>query len=395
MAHNFPWRGQAAFDESVRTFRQKHANIAVVEVASAGDYNEKIVTMFAGGTPPDTMQVNNDAVPEFAGRSILRPLDPLVARDRRDITEYHQFALRIYRFAGKQFCLPENLNMTMSFVNKTALDERGLQLPPSDYKDRGWTVESVLEIGRALTRRAETGAPARYGAYTSDAISRWFPFLWAHGGRVFDDDFEPKTLSFDSPQTVQTLEYLQGLIWRDRVVPAAEEIKGQNVVDLFKRGQIGVHFDLVSFVNELYAVRDLEWRILPVPRGPAGRFNRMAGGGYGVGSQTKQVNEAWEFVKHITGPEAPDYAPDQIRSIPSTKRKIANPRFLDFLPADGRKTVLDTLEYLRVQPLHARWLRIDLQAIRPELAPVFLNARSPRDGVKQVTERATAILAAP
>src|SRR4029079_18753593 len=82
VAHNFPWLGQAAFDESVRTFRQKHANIAVVEVASAGDYNEKIVTMFAGGTPPDTMQVNNDAVPEFAGRGILRPLDPLVARDR-------------------------------------------------------------------------------------------------------------------------------------------------------------------------------------------------------------------------------------------------------------------------------------------------------------------------
>jgi hypothetical protein len=55
---------------------------------------------------------------------------------------------------------------------------------------------------------------------------------------------------------------------------------------------------------------------------------------------------------------------------------------------------LDTLEYLRVQPLHAKWLQIDLQAIRPELAPVFLNTRSPRDGVKQVTEKAAAILAA-
>jgi multiple sugar transport system substrate-binding protein len=350
--------------------------------------------MFAGGTPPDAMQVNNDAVPDFAGRGLLYPLDPLVARDRRDISDYHQFALRIYRYGGKQFCLPEILNMTLSFANKSAFDERGLKLPSADWKDSGWTVETALELGRALTRRGEGGTQPRYGAFTADSISRWFPFLWAFGGKVMDDDFEPKKLTFDAPEAVQTLEYLQNLIWRDRVVPAPDEIKGQTVPDLFRRGQIGIHFDLVSFINELYGVRDLEWRILPVPRGPAGRFNRMAGNGYGVGSQTRQINEAWEFVKHLTGPEAPDYAPDQIRSIPATKRKIANPRFLDFLPADGRKTVLDTLEYLRVQPLHAKWLQIDLQAIRPELAPVFLNTRSPRDGVKQVTEKAAAILAA-
>jgi multiple sugar transport system substrate-binding protein len=392
VAHNFPWRGQAAFDESVKTFQAKYPTLKVNELASAGDYNEKMVTMFAGGTPPDAMQVNNDAVPDFAGRGLLRSLEPLVARDKRDMSDYHQFALRIYKYGGKQFCLPEILNMTLAFVNKSALDERGLKVPSTDWKDKTWTLEAALDLGKALTKRGDPGSPIRWGAYTAESISRWFPFLWAFGGKVMDDDFEPKKLTFDSTESVQTLEYLQNLIWRDRVVPTPDEIKGQTVPDLFRRGQIGIQYDLVSFINELYGVRDLEWRILPVPRGPAGRFNRMAGNGYGVGSQTKNVNEAWEFVKHLTGPEAPDYSPDQIRSIPATKKKIANPKFLDFLPADGRKTILDTLEYLRVQPLHQKWLQIDLQAIRPELAPVFLNQRSPRDGVKQVIAKAAAIL---
>ena len=60
-----------------------------------------------------------------------------------------------------------------------------------------------------------------------------------------------------------------------------------------------------------------------LPRGPAGRFNRMAGAGLGVGTQTKYADESWEFVKHITGPEAPDYAPDEIAEIALRLRQDA------------------------------------------------------------------------
>jgi hypothetical protein len=84
-------------------------------------------------------------------------------------------------------------------------------------------------------------------------------------------------------------QYLQELMGRDRVLPAAEEFKGQNVTDLLRRGQIAIQFDLVSSITGLYSVCEFEWRILPVPRGLGGRANRMAGGGYGVCTQTKHV----------------------------------------------------------------------------------------------------------
>ena len=50
-------------------------------------------------------------------------------------------------------------------------------------------------------------------------------------------------------------------------------------------------------MNTVYqSIREFEWQIVPLPRGPAGRFNRMAGAGLGVGTQTKYVDESWEFV---------------------------------------------------------------------------------------------------
>ncbi len=65
------------------------------------------------------------------------------------------------------------------------------------------------------------------------------------------------------------------------------------------------------------------------------------------------------------------------------------------LPGKGKQVILDTLEYARLQPLHERWKKIDDTVIRPELKPVFLNERSPREGVKIVTDKAQAILAQP
>ncbi|MER3486670.1 MAG: hypothetical protein C4345_12580, partial [Chloroflexota bacterium] len=84
------------------------------------------------------------------------------------------------------------------------------------------------------------------------------------------------------------------------------ETTGQNSPsNLFRRGQLGVYLEVMSFNTVLQAVREFEWQIFPVPRGPAGRFNRMAGAGIGISTQTKYVNESWEFIKFLTGPEAP------------------------------------------------------------------------------------------
>jgi multiple sugar transport system substrate-binding protein len=389
----YPWADALErFDDAATAFRQRYPNLRVERIAIEGNYNDKMFTMFAAGVSPDMMAANNDVVPDYAGRGMFVVLDGLMKRDNRAVQEYHPFPVRIYQYEGKQYLLPDSLNMTVIFVNKSLFEERGITLPATDFRSPEWTFDDVVQVGRSLTRR-DSDRPV-WGFYVSDWIGRWFPFLWGFGANVMDDMWAPKRWTFDSQQSVDTLQYLQDLVWKHRVMGSLTETTGQNSPsNLFQRGQLGVYLEVMSFNTVLQPVREFEWQIVPVPRGPAGRFNRMAGAGIGVSTQTKYINESWEFIKFLTGPEAPT-RPGAVPYLAPHKGKMNSPEFLNALPGKSKQVIIDTLEYARIQPLHPKWKRIDDEAIRPELRPVFLNERSPREGVAIVTAKAKAILEA-
>ncbi|HET7768501.1 MAG TPA: sugar ABC transporter substrate-binding protein [Chloroflexota bacterium] len=390
----YPWTdAYDRFDDAAAAFHGRHPNLKVERIAFEGNYNDKMFAMFAGNAAPDMMAANNDVVPDFVKPRMFLELDALMRRDNRDIKEYHPFPIRIYQWQGKQYLLPDSLNMTVMFVNKTLFDAQGQKLPPVDFKSTQWTFDDMLEAGKRLTRKQ--GDRPVWGFYTSDWIGRWFPFLWGLGGQPMDDMWAPKKWTFDSQPSVDAVQYLQDLIWKHGIQGNMIETTGQNsFANLFQRGQLAMGLEVMSQNTLFQKITEFEWQIYPVPRGPSGRFNRMAGAGLGVSTQTKYPNESWEFVKFLTGPDAPTRS-GAVSYLAPHRGKMSDPQFMNLLPGKGKQVILDTLEYARLQPLHEKWRQIDNEAIRPELKPVFLNERAPRQGVKIVSEKALGILAAP
>jgi multiple sugar transport system substrate-binding protein len=390
----YPWTDAFdRFDDAAAAFHQKYPNLKVERLAIEGVYNDKMFAMFAGNSAPDMMAANNDVVLDYAGKGMFVVLDALMRRDNKDVKEYHPFPIRIYQYQGKQYLLPDSLNMTVLFVNVNLFKERGLPLPTTDFRSREWTFDDVVEVGKKLTKRE--GDRVTWGFYVNDWIGRWFPFLWGFGGDAMDDTWAPKKWTFDGQPAVSALQYLQDLIWKHQIQGNLKELTGQNSsANLFQRGQLAIDLEVMSQNTVYQSIREFEWQIFPLPRGPAGRFNRMAGAGLGVGTQTKYVDESWEFVKFLTGPEAPTRA-GAVSYLSPNKLKMNSPEFMNVLPGKGKQVILDTLEYAKLQPLHPKWSRIDNEAIRPELQPVFMNERAPREGVKIVTDKAQAILAQP
>jgi multiple sugar transport system substrate-binding protein len=390
----YPWTDAfERFDDAAAAFRTRHPNLNVERLALEGVYNDKMFAMFAADSAPDMMAANNDVVPDFAGKGMFVALDPLMRRDDRDVKEYHPLPVRIYQYQGKQFLLPDSLNMTVLFVNATLFGERALRVPTTDFRSREWTFDDVVEAGKRLTRRE--GDRTVWGFYVNDWIGRWFPFLWGFGADAMDDVWAPKKWTFDSQAAVQALQYLQDLVWRHGIQGSLDETTGPNSSsNLFRRGQLALYVEVMSQNTVFQPITEFEWQIVPLPRGPAGRFNRMAGAGLGISTQTKHPNESWEFVKLLTGPEAPT-KPGAVPYLAPHRGKMNSPDFLNALPGKGKQVIVDTLEYAKLQPLHPKWKQIDDQVVRPELRPVFLNERAPRQGVQVVSERAQAILAQP
>jgi len=55
-----------------------------------GEFETKIVSLHTAGTPPDFHQIDDDAVPFFAMRDLLLPVDPVLKDNAISKGEYHK-----------------------------------------------------------------------------------------------------------------------------------------------------------------------------------------------------------------------------------------------------------------------------------------------------------------
>jgi multiple sugar transport system substrate-binding protein len=353
-----------------------------------------LIAMTAAGTPPDVLWVNNDQVAQFASQDLVQALESFINRDKRDLGAYYPFGLRVYQFQGKQVCIPESLNPMGIFINRTLFEQAGVPLPTRSFRDSAWTADDLLEAAKKLTRSTQAGK--QFGFMVDNWIGRWFPFLWGNGGDAFDDANNPKRFTFVSPQTEQTLQWLVDLKTRHQVSPQPAELQGTSMATLFAEGRLAMRLDGIWVMPELDQVEGLKWDVVPVTRGPAGRFTRMAGAGLGLHPGSKNKETAWAFVKFLSGPEAPPLTRDITVKIPPVKAAAESARFMDWLPAETKKLWLEAHEYSKIQAHHLKWQDVmEGDGARKFYTEALNGERPVKDALEQVKTHAQAHLQRP
>ncbi len=66
----------------VHEFESTHPAVRISRI-NASDYDPKLRTMFAAGTPPDVFYLPAENVPEFVGANLLYDLTPLIQEEKR------------------------------------------------------------------------------------------------------------------------------------------------------------------------------------------------------------------------------------------------------------------------------------------------------------------------
>jgi multiple sugar transport system substrate-binding protein len=178
-SHNVenPWEENIV----IPAFEEKHPEVTVNLVVTVGaEWNAKTMAMYAAGTPPD---VHNGIVGTFiqlyAQEKVLE-LGPFVDADDFDLEAFGPLAKDpdMCR-GGKQWALPilTTFGCPM-FYNMDMFDEAGVERPPTDWKDKSWNWDRVVEIGEKLTKNYGT-ADAIYGFNGGDQYHQW---AYAWGG---------------------------------------------------------------------------------------------------------------------------------------------------------------------------------------------------------------------
>lgn len=266
------------------------------------DYNTKIETMIAAGNPPDVFYWDIFAAEPLIKKSVLLPLNNLMAETYTDPADFLYTAINAFTLGGKVYGIPKDFNTLALFYNKKMFDVAGVPYPTSD-----WTWDDLKAAAKAIqAKKDELKADfPNFEAALAMApdTARWMPFVFQNGGSFFNADRSKVVIN--SPEAVKALEFytsfelVDGTAVRPSVIGAGwqgEAFGKENVAMVMEGGW------MPPFLRDNFP--DVEYGAVELPRGPVGRGNYLFTVAYVIPATTKHPEEAWSVVEYLTSLES-------------------------------------------------------------------------------------------
>ena len=323
----------------VDAFQAKNPNITVkASVADWDSYWPKLQTDLAGGNAPDVFLMDGPLYPDYQTRDQLLDLTPYIAKDGFDTGQLVDLAVQDFTAPdGHLYGLPRDLNTIALFYNKAMFDKAGIP-----YPDATWDWAKLQDVATKLTMTAD-GKTTQWGFYTetSDMENDWSSLVWQAGGDILSPD--KKTVVIDTDQAAAGIQYLQDLIYKDKVM--AQPVAG-GTGDMFENGQAAMEAN-GSWLVPTHEAAGLDFDVAPLPKGPAGQATSVNPSGVVAYKGSKAPDAAWEFIKCYTGPELQGMVASLKASMPANKQVLTDQYATSF---DGGKTFADALSYAHLKP---------------------------------------------
>ena len=325
----------------VDAFHAANPKITVkVTVSDWDPYWDKLQTGIAGGAAPDVFAMDGPLFPDYQSRDVLLDLKPFIDRDGYDLGQLADQAVADFTTPDGQFGLPRDLNVIALYYNKKIFDAAGIP-----YPDDTWDWAKLVEVGKQLTVKGSNGKVSQWGFYTesTDMENYWSSLVWQNGGDIVSAD--KKTSLVGSDQAAGGIQFLQDLIWTDKIMPDPT-IWPADSGDAFEQGKAAMEAN-GSWLVATDIAAGLDFGIAPLPKGPAGRATSINPTGAVVYKGTKSPDAAWAFVKYLASPAAQTKLMELKASLPANKEVLAGPFSTSF---EGAQVLADAIAYAHLKP---------------------------------------------
>jgi multiple sugar transport system substrate-binding protein len=364
----------------VRTFEREHPNIKVqLEHHPWNEYFDWLRGEWQAGRSPDLMFLNY--IPSYVALGELEPIDSFVARDKFDLTDFYPALLDSFRASGALYGLPRDNDTKVIYYNKTHLAEAGIPEPAT-----GWTWQDLRNAALKLTRH--DGAGPRYG-FGFEPDFWWMVWLWQHGGEVLDNAFRPTDVRLDSPQGITALQFLQDLIYLDRVTPPPAQLNTDDMNKLFREGRLSMVFGNHALVPWFTETPGLSWDVAPLPR-DVSRANVAGGAGFVIGKRSQHKDAAWQLMQFLTGPKGQSMLADSGVITPA-RRSVREDNIFLRLTSYNAGVFLTETEIGRPVPNFPGVTDMN-RAINEALKPLWRGERSAAEVVHELAPKLRSIL---
>lgn len=357
--------GLTPHNELLAAFEAANPDIQVqLEPINFGDYYARLKTQIAAGSPPDIIQIGDDAVPDFS-QSVI-DLGPYIAgSDGIDLGIYLPGLLEPGMYQGKQYFLPKDYSPLIVYYNKKLFDDAKVEYP----KD-GWTWEQFLTTAQALTKDTNgDGQTDVWGVQLPGPWTTGFEYwIAAAGGRLISDDGQTFTGFMDSPAVANAVQFYGDLYNNYKVAPPPADLSafgGGN--SEFDNGKAAMRIFGYWPKSGMLQNPNLDLGVVGLPAGEK-RANVLFWGGFAITKASKNPDAAWRLLKFYTGAQAAQTWKNW--ALPAVK-SVAEEASFDALD----KVFVNELNYLapRAYTFTPKWGSTADPALRKVLEQVIID----------------------
>lgn len=325
-------------DGIIAAFEAENPGITIeTQTASYGDYFTSLQTQIAGGSAPDTFELNYENFVTYARSGALLDLGASgIATDR-----YFPLALEGFQDGGTQYGLPATFSDVVLIYNKTVFDEAGMDYPTAD-----WTWEDEQAAAEALTD-LDAGI---YGSFQPVSFHEFYKSLAQAGGEFFDADGKA---SFNSAAGVTAAEWLTSK--PGTIMPTLADIGGTPDFDtsLFQSNKLAMWHNGIWQFNGLNDA-GVDYDIVVEP-GNVQKANAVFMNGVVASTDTDHPEAAAKWIEFLTSSQTTvDTRLASSWELPAVNDEAAFASYLEVSPPANRQAVLDALDNIALPPVIER-----------------------------------------
>lgn len=293
----------AAFEEETGAT----LDIQFIPWASAHD---QFVNSIAGGTGPDVAEVGTTWTPEFGDAGALMDLSGQIEEAGLG-DAYVDSVMESGTYDGAVYGAPWYAGVRSLIYRADLFEENGIE-PPTTWDELAAAGDALKEADPELIP-----FPIPNSTHTTS------PFIWGAGGQIAVQDGDAWTSGLDSPESVEGLAYLQGLVEGGLSTPAASTWNEADTRDAFARGEAGMIISGSWTPKSIIEANDdLEGKlgVVPIPGQDGGMAPSFAGGSHlSVFETADNADLAWVFVEMMTTGEFAAQWGEQTGFFPATE----------------------------------------------------------------------------
>ncbi|RMF89354.1 MAG: sugar ABC transporter substrate-binding protein [Nitrospinota bacterium] len=275
--------------------RQAKAEVNVV-IVPGPQITRKLQTAVEGGAPPDLSMLYDADTQYYRSIGQLLEVTDLLSEMKKEPEGLFPPALVAVEHDGKAYGLPLALNPWPMHWRKDLLEKAGLDYPKDIFE--------FVEVCKKIQK-----PPYLYGAgfclgRALDGVDNIQNILWLFGGWMTKDE---RTLSIDSPGTVEGLKFLNKMYNEDKIIPKGAigwDDGGNNKA--YQSKQVAFVCNPTSIFSYL-AVNDPDLMsktgLSPIPPGPAGSYSLLDVWAYGAFKKTKEPNLVKDAMRWMMQPD--------------------------------------------------------------------------------------------